>query len=202
MQTQEGESKALKQQAKGIELKMGASSKRLLEVVFIAILTSLGISLGYLLAPFPNIEFLSFIIFIAGFLYGKLVGLGVGVLVPMIYYGWNPYGPSNPPIFITCVICMSLIGVIGGFLKPKISGKLLYSAWNVYKFAMVGFLLTLIFDLATNIVTGLIFYEGNIGLALFLGLPFLLLHTISNTVIFATCLIPTNNAIIDLIELR
>jgi len=194
-------SSSLEGNLENFEIKNRISRKKILEIVLVASLTALGISVGYLFAPFPNIEFMSFIIFIAGFLYGQVVGLGVGVFVPLIYYGWNPYGPSNPPIFLTCVGCMTLIGAIGGFLKPKHPEKLTYSAWNIYKFAFIGFILTLIFDLTTNIVTGIIFYGGNVSLAILLGIPFLLIHTISNTIIFAICLIPTNNAIINLIEL-
>ncbi|MHA1831801.1 MAG: hypothetical protein ACTSWR_09745, partial [Candidatus Helarchaeota archaeon] len=59
-------------------------------------------------------------------------------------------------------------------------------------------LLTLLFDLTTNIITGFIFYGGNVIIALVLGIPFLLIHTISNTAVFSGLLIPVVNAIKNL----
>ncbi|MHA1789126.1 MAG: ECF transporter S component [Candidatus Helarchaeota archaeon] len=167
-------------------------------IVLIAMLTALCISVSYILSPLANIELMSFIIFISGFIFGLTVGIGVGTMASLIYYGWNPYGPSNPPIFIACVLCMVLFGVIGGIMRKKDNDKLEYSAWNVYKFGTVGLLLTLLFDLTTNIITGFIFYGGNVIIALVLGIPFLLIHTISNTAVFSGLLIPVVNAIKNL----
>ena len=178
-------------------------SSRVIEVVLVATLAALSISASYLLAPLVNIELMSFIIFISGYLFGIIIGAGVGVISSLIYYGWNPYGPSNPLIFIACVICMVLFGIVGGIIKPKLNknnnnsknGKLKYSMWNIYKFSLNGLLITLTFDIITNLISGFVFYGGNFIAAIVLGIPFLLIHTISNTIVFASLSIPLYNSI-------
>ncbi|MHA1229174.1 MAG: ECF transporter S component [Candidatus Helarchaeota archaeon] len=192
-------------------------------IVLIACLAALSIAISYILAFIPNIELMSFILFISGLIYGYYVGLGVGLISSLIFYGWNPWGVSDPITYITCVLCMSFIGFIGGFFKPKqriksnnnrnkINGnhrnnhinnknqkkKLDYSAWNIYRFGFAGLLLTLFFDITTNVVMGIVFYFGRIDIALLNpgSLLFMIIHTVSNTIIFSILTIPVYNSII------
>ncbi|MHA1270095.1 MAG: hypothetical protein ACTSPY_09945 [Candidatus Helarchaeota archaeon] len=179
-------------------------NKKVLNIVLVATLSALSITISYILAPLVNVELMSFTIFISGYLFGILVGIGVGTISSVIYYGWNPYGPSNPPTYITCVICMILFGIIGGLLKLKSNNthnnnssnkKLKYSAWNIYKFGFIGLILTLVFDISTNVITGFVFYGGNITISIVLGIPFMLIHVISNTAVFSALTIPIINSI-------
>jgi hypothetical protein len=188
---------------------------KIINIVIIAVMAALGISTSYLLAPLVNIELMSFIIFISGYLYGIIVGLGVGAISSMIFYGWNPFGVSIPQIYLACVLGMILFGVFGGLLgnynnkKENVSNsnnnqnsQLKFSAWNVYKFGFSGLILTLLFDIVTNIVSGYVFYGGNIMAGIILGLPYLLIHTISNTIVFAIVTIPLYNSISKIKKIR
>ncbi|MBD3226846.1 MAG: ECF transporter S component [Candidatus Lokiarchaeota archaeon] len=194
------------------------NKKRLINIVIIAVLAALAISLSYVFSALPNIEVMSFLIFISGFLYGTLVGTGVGFMAPLIYYGWNPYGPADIPTYLTCVICMAFFGIVGGLLKPNLknkgnnnnsynkssnngynnsNGKILYSKWNILKFGIIGIALTLQFDFITNLIIAYMWYGGNI-LAPYLNpwtFIFLIIHIVSNTIIFALLTIPVYNSI-------
>jgi LytS/YehU family sensor histidine kinase len=167
------------------------------KVTLIAIFTALAIGSSYMLAPLVNVELMSVILFIAGFLYGKYIGVFVGLTSSLIYYGWNPFGVSPLPIYLICVVCMAFIGFVGGLLKPAPNqeSKLKIKASNVAKIALIGFLYTFLFDITTNIVYGWIYYGGNILLAFITGFPFMIIHIISNTIIFALLVLPTYKAV-------
>jgi len=168
-----------------------------IKVTLTAIFTALAIGSSYILAPLINIEVMSVLLFIAGFLYGKFIGSFVGLLSSLIYYGWNPFGVSPLPIYLVCVGCMTFIGLVGGLLKPaQFSGyKLEANRSNIAKIALIGFLYTILFDLFTNIVFGLIYYGGNILLAFITGFPFMIIHIVSNTILFALLVLPIYNAV-------
>ena len=169
------------------------------KITIISMFAALAIGASYILAPLINIELMSVLLFIAGFLYGKYVGIFVGLISSIIYYGWNPFGVSPLPMYITCVGCMAFIGLLGGILnasqtkKKKIDIKLS----NIAKLALIGFFFTLLFDILTNLIYAYIYYAGNIHLAFITGLPFMIIHLISNTIIFALLVLPTYNTIIS-----
>lgn len=170
------------------------------KVTITAIFTALAIGSSYMLAPIVNVELMSVILFIAGFIYGKYIGGVVGLTSSLIYYGWNPFGVSPLPIYMACVGSMTFIGLIGGVLKPTKNSDhgLQINPINIAKIALIGFLCTLLFDLITNIVYSWIYYSGNILLALITGIPFMIIHIVSNTVIFALLVLPTYNAVTGL----
>jgi hypothetical protein len=58
----------------------------------------------------------------------------------------------------------------------------------------MGFLLTLTYDLLTNIAYAQVLGQ-NILVAMIIGAPFTLTHEISNTLLFGTCFIPLISAI-------
>jgi phage-related holin len=51
---------------------------------------------------------------------------------------------------------------------------------------VAGFYLTLVFDLLTNLGAAISFYNGDYAIALILGLYFMAVHVVSNTIMFAT----------------
>jgi LytS/YehU family sensor histidine kinase len=171
-----------------------------IKVTMTAIFTALAIGSSYILAPLINIEVMSVLLFIAGFLYGKFIGSFVGLLSSLIYYGWNPFGVSPLPIYLVCVGCMTFIGLVGGLLKPAQTQEhqLEINRSNIFKIALIGFLYTFLFDLTTNIVFGWIYYGGNILLAFITGFPFIIIHIVCNTTLFALLVLPIYNAVMRL----
>ncbi len=125
---------------------------------------------------------MDFIIFIAGYKFGAKTGAGIGVLTWLIYGIINPYGFSLP-IFIATLTGESLFGIVGGILgriRSQINNR---STAESLKFAIIGFLITFVYDQYTNIVFG--FVAGiPISVALISGIPFSIIHELSNAIIF------------------
>lgn len=153
----------------------------------IAMMTAACVSTNYMLIGVVNVKFMDLIVFVSGFVFGPLIGASVGILTWLVYGTLNPYGFSLPILLATCT-GESIYGIIGGLLGSK-QTKVNHEAVSDYpwlinvKFAIVGFLLTFVYDLFTNIVSGLV---AGIPLPVVLisGIPFAIAHEISNTAFF------------------
>ncbi len=169
------------------------------KVAIIAIFTALAIGSSYALAPLINIEVMSVLLFLSGFIFGKYIGIFVGLISSAIYYGWNPFGVPVLPLYLVMIACMVFIGLIGGLMKSSKTQKekIEISISSVAKFALIGFFFTFMFDIITNIVYAYFYYSGDIMLAFITGFPFMIVHIISNTVIFALLIIPVHNTLIS-----
>lgn len=62
--------------------------------VRIALFAALAAALGFLFAPIPNVELVTFSLFMAGCLLGWRDGSHAALLAVALYYGLNPYGSS------------------------------------------------------------------------------------------------------------
>ncbi|MCJ7573116.1 hypothetical protein MUO93_02490 [Candidatus Bathyarchaeota archaeon] len=164
-----------------------------LKVSLIAVITATCIASNYLLIGVINVKFMDLIVFASGFVFGPAIGASVGILTWLVYGALNPYG-FFLPILIATSIGESLYGIIGGLLGLKgidnFGAKLTVSI----KFAIVGFLLTFIYDLATNIVSGLSFGIP-LPIALMSGIPFAIAHEASNAAFFFVGALPLISAI-------
>jgi len=164
----------------------------------IALMTAACVSTNYLLIGVVNVKFMDLIVFVSGVVFGPLMGASVGVLTWLVYGTLNPYGFSLPILLATCT-GESIYGIIGGMLGSKQIKNNHETAsdypWFInVKFAIVGFLLTFVYDLFTNIVSGLV-----VGIpllvALISGIPFAIVHEISNTAFFFVGALPLVRAI-------
>jgi len=154
----------------------------------ITILVALSISTNYALVSLHNVKLMDFITFIGGFLFGPFVGAFVGVLSWSIYGVLNPYG-FVPQIWIATMFSEAIYGVAGGFLRKvniNFNGK---SLRHMIFLGNLGFLLTLIYDLLTNVAYAQVLGQ-NILVAMIIGAPFTLTHEISNALLFGICSIP------------
>jgi hypothetical protein len=126
------------------------------------------------------------IVFISGLAFGMTVGATVGVLTWLVYGTLNPYGFSLPILVATC-LGEAMYGFIGGLLGKRGFLSEDSSKFSLLtegaKFAVIGFLLTFMYDLFTNVISGLV-----AGIPLFIalasGIPFALVHELSNIVFF------------------
>ena len=146
----------------------------------IAVMTAASIVSNYLLIGVFNVKLMDLIVFSSGFLFGPSVGASVGILTWLVYGTLNPYGFSLP-ILIATSLMESLYGIVGGLLGSK--GKMGVGLTSNLKYGIIGFLLTFLYDLVTNIVSGL---TAGIPLtvALITGIPFALVHEGSNAAFF------------------
>ena len=78
------------------------------------IFIALAIVLKLPILSIPNVEFFTFIVFAAGFLFGLIEGAIVGGVSMSLYTTFNPYGLAPLPIAFSQVFSMILIGLSGG----------------------------------------------------------------------------------------
>jgi len=155
----------------------------------IAVTVAACLGSNYALIGVPNFKIMDLLVFVSGFVFGPLIGASTGILIWAVYGVLNPYG-FVPQIWIATMLSESIYGVMGGLL-----GMLLPAGFYSNKtglgmlFGAMGFLLTLIYDLITNIIFAL---TSNIPIivALIAGVPFMIIHEASNAALFGVCSIP------------
>ncbi|MEM3601739.1 MAG: hypothetical protein QXN87_03595 [Candidatus Bathyarchaeia archaeon] len=165
------------------------------KICAVTVIAALCLGSNYALAGLPNFKFMDFLVFISGFVFGPIAGGSIGILIWMVYGVINPYG-FVPQIWVATMLSESVYGFAGGFLGRK--NPLNKFEGNPLSFGVflgvIGLFLTFIYDLITNFVYA---YALNIPLviALITGVPFALVHQLSNTLIFGICSIPVITAI-------
>ncbi len=156
------------------------------ELIRTALLVALCVAVGYLMAPIPNLELLSAAIFTSGVLTGARRGAVIGCTAETIYSGLNPYGFAPLPLLLAQVFGMTVIGTAGGLLgRPT---ERLSRVADAMFAAACGLILTLLYDIVTNLAGYLLVRESTPFLAYMiagLSFPFPLAHAGSNSVCFA-----------------
>ena len=130
--------------------------RRHLLVARIALFSALVYVLSWGTSYLPNVNFIFFIVFLAGFLWGAVPGMLVGMIGMGLWTAFNPYGPAPALIMIAQVIGAAGSGLVGAVFRltnwqrakaPSLAGRLIVSA----------FLCTVIFYLPVNMVDALLF---------------------------------------------
>ncbi|MCK4702029.1 hypothetical protein KAT55_01590 [Candidatus Bathyarchaeota archaeon] len=162
----------------------------------LAVMTAAAVATNYVLIGVVNVKFMDLIVFTGGYLYGSVFGATLGALIWLVYGTVNPYG-FNLPILAATVLGEMLYGVAGGTLR---GGLRVEPGWGPdLRLGVVGFLLTFVYDLFTNVVSA--FVAGiPISVALISGVPFAIMHELSNAVFFAVGLPPLLQAIRSMIH--
>ena len=175
------------------------------KIAMIAILVSVAIATNYAMMPLYNIKLMDIIVFLGGFCFGPLAGALIGVTSWVVYGTLNPLGFSIP-ILLATMLSESIYGVAGGLIKMSFTEN--FSGFkkeqtSVYVFfGILGFLLTLTYDVITNIVFGYV-YSPSILVAIIVGfVPFGLVHVISNAFFFGLGCVPAINALLNVIEVK
>jgi hypothetical protein len=133
----------------------------------------------------PNFEFLTVLLFAAGFVLGPLGGALAGALGEFLYSAINPYGSglAVPLVLAAQVLGMAIAGAVGGWVGraplSAVPSKLARTAIVV----AAGVAVTLVFDLLTNLASAVLF--GPIVPTLVAAVPFSLVHVGTNALLFA-----------------
>ena len=145
-------------------------------------------AVGYSLVYVPNVELVTLIIFLAGFLMGTKYGLITGIIGEFLFSALNPFGSGLlfPPMLIAQVLSMAFVGFAGG-----IAGKWLpfrkFSKKYILIFGIIGFLITLVYDIfvsaAYPISAGFGLNE-TVGIILS-GIIFSVMHIAMNVMVFS-----------------
>ena len=119
--------------------------------------------------------------FCAGVLLGVRDGILTGAVTMLVYSLLNPYGAAPPLITLAQVVGEAAAGAAGGVLaEVGLAG--FPPAARAAALAITAVLLTLFFDLVTNLATG--YLIGQVRLALLGGIPFSLWHIGWNVSLF------------------
>lgn len=169
-----------------------SKSKR---ICIITVIVALCLGSNYALSSIPNFKIMDFLVFISGWIFGPGIGASTGILVWMIYGVINPYG-FVLQVWLATMFSEAIYGLAGGILGKKIS---LSNPSSDYLGVSVllgaaGFILTLVYDFFTNIAYAVAFGVPII-VAIVMGVPFTIVHEISNAAVFAVCTVPLLNSL-------
>ena len=154
------------------------SSRRL---SYAALLIAAGLT-GVYAESIPNFEVLTLVVFGAGVLLGSLDGALVGGVTMLVYTLLNPYGPAHPVVMLSQVVGIAVAGVAGGwYARAGLPGR--SARARAGTLVVVAVIVTAVFDLVTNVATGIVF--GQMKTWLIAGIPFSLWHIGYNVLLFA-----------------
>jgi len=91
--------------------------RRPLLAVRIALFAALVYVLSWGTSYLPNVNFIFFIVFSSGFLWGIAPGMLVGAIGMGLWTLLNPYGPAALPVMIAQVVGASGSGLVGGLFR-------------------------------------------------------------------------------------
>ncbi len=162
-------------------------------IALISMFSALAVVLGYTLAPIPNVELFTLMIFLGGFIMGYKEGVIIGLLSSFIFVFFNPYGISPLPLLTYQIIHYGLVGLAGAltykflkgkdFFKPKDD---LYVFKIILLFGFIGAIITVTYDLITTLIGAIMIYSTfDAFVPYFLsGVFFTTVHEIGNTLGF------------------
>ena len=170
------------------------------DISLVTVLTALCIGSDYALIGIPNVKIMDLVVFATGFVFGAPIGAATGALTWMVYGIINPLGFSLP-LWLSTMIGEAAFGIVGGILG-RINYKASEKTFSVFRFSLEmglwGLILTIIYDLFTNIVFAVTFGLPVIAAIVtgwFIPPFFGILHEASNFVLFFSALYPLTKGI-------
>jgi len=160
----------------------------------VAVFTGVSLGTNYALAAVPNVKVMDAIVFIAAFLFGLDVGLGVAFFSRLVYGYVNPWGQAGIDLLIFLIVGESFYALAGSllrrgsFVKELTIERETYARWGII-FGVTGLISTFAYDVLTNFASYLftttsLFNALIIGMAT--GAPLAIVHEVSNLFFFAT----------------
>lgn len=159
--------------------------------VLASLLVALIVAAGYALAGVPNVELVSFLVFVSGFLLGVRLGALVGGVAMGVHSLFNVMGAAVPPVLAAQVAAYAAIGSAGGAVGPFIE-RLPRPAVAALVAGATGLVLVLGYQLLVGVVTYFAFARGSLLWAyLWGGIVFSAVHIAWNTALFLLAMRPT-----------
>jgi hypothetical protein len=167
---------------------MGMANSRRFTTTKLAItsvLVAMALATNYALIWLPNVKLMDSIVFLTAYAFGFIYGSIAAITIWLIYGTFNPYG------FHLLTLIMVIIGeffyvlfalLLRKFVNPV---ELIKGKGNIMLIAFFALISTLLYDIYTNALVGLIWYNSIwLGL-LFMNFPypFGIMHQIANTVL-------------------
>jgi LytS/YehU family sensor histidine kinase len=154
------------------------------------LLTALMYAAGQALAAVPNVEAITLLAFLSGYLLGPAWGAVVGGAGMGAHSLFNVLGAVPPPLWVTQIVCYAFVGFCGGWLGPRIAR--LGRATQAFAAALTAVLLTVLYQLVSNTVSFLTF-ATNIPLWSYVwaGIAFAAIQIVWNAALFFVTLPPS-----------
>jgi energy-coupling factor transport system substrate-specific component len=155
-----------------------------------SLLTALAIAAGYALAAIPNVELITLLVFVSGYLLGPALGGGVGAVAMAGHSTFNVMGAAIPPILAAQVACYALVGAAGGVAGPAI--RRLPPIPASIAAALCGGVLVVGYQVVVGVVSFYTFTgESVLWAYIWGGLVFSSIHVAWNVAVFLVVLRPT-----------
>jgi uncharacterized membrane protein len=186
------------------------------DVALISVFSALCVVIGYIkvssLFSLPNVmEFTTVLVFVSGLMFGWVVGaldgaISVAIITLIPYPLTSPaaFLFVTPPILLAVMIGLgALYGIVGGILGKRYNTKKM-SRKMIVELAFLGFLLTFTYDVLGSVGFYLAYsvYYSSVWEAILLTfiptiyMPYPpIIHTFTNTIIFALLVPPLVKAI-------
>ncbi len=157
------------------------------------LLVALIVAAGYSLAGVPNVELVTLLVFVSGFLLGPRLGAVTGAVSWGVYSGLNPMGAAVPPVLAAQVAAGAVIGTVGGVAGPFILERTGRSS-GMLLCGVTGLVLTLFFQVTVNTAAFFTFVDERGARAFWTfmagGIAFTATHLVWNTAVFVIVLRP------------
>jgi len=168
------------------EVVEGISRSR--RVAITANMASLALIGNYALVFLPNMELGTSIIFITAYVFDLGMAISCVMIMSVIFGMVNPWGGFIPQIWLAQVFGWVFVAVIGSLLSKREEVEL-DNFYYPLKMGLVGAIVTLFFDLSTNLGYSLAFGIP-FAVAIITGFSWSLIHIASNILIFSQ-VVPT-----------
>jgi uncharacterized membrane protein len=157
------------------------------------LLVALIVAAGYSLAGVPNVELVTLLVFLSGFLLGPRLGPLVGAASWGLYSALNPMGAAVPPVLAAQMTAGALIGLTGSLAGPLILERARRSV-GMLLCGLAGLVVTFVFQVLVNAAAFFTFVDDR-GVRAFWtfmagGIAFTATHLIWNTALFFATLRP------------
>lgn len=165
--------------------------KRTRAALLSALLTALVFVGGQALAGIPNVEVVTFLVFISGYLLGPVLGAVVGAAGMAAHSLFNVMGAVAPPVWVTQWICYGVVGLAGGIAGPALA-RIRRRGLATGLAAVTGAALVLFYQLAVNAAAFFSFSSGvSVWVFVWGGIAFGAVQVLWNAALFLLAIPPT-----------
>jgi hypothetical protein len=159
-------------------------------VLLASLLVAMIFAAGQALAGIPNVELVTALAFVSGYLLGPALGAVVGAAGMGAHSLFNVMGTVAPPVWLSQVGSFALIGSAGGIVGPflaRVRGRARAAVLS----ALTGAVLVLIYQLAVNIVAFYTFASDvDVWVYVWGGVAFGAVQVAWNVVVFGAAMPP------------
>lgn len=150
-----------------------------------SILIATALATSYSLIWLPQVKLLDGIVFFATYYLGFKYGLISALAIRLIYSTINPYGFDSFSLFLVVSGELFFVAIAILFRKIIPPEAIIKDKGNVFLLSFFSFIATFLFDIYTNAMIGVFWYNSML-LGIIVGIPFGLMHQIANLLIIPT----------------